>query len=99
LINEIKTELKSKYEDFSGIFLIGSRARNTHTIESDLDLVMTFSRVIDKKFKDEIRDMVYEYDLKYDLVIDSHIYNLQDILTPKTPFRNNVKNEGIFYGA
>jgi predicted nucleotidyltransferase len=99
LINEIKTELINKYKDFLGIYLIGSRARGTHTIESDLDLVMTFSRVIDRKFKDEIRDLIYEYDLKYDLVIDAHIYNLQDILSPATPFRYNVKTEGIFYGA
>jgi predicted nucleotidyltransferase len=98
LINEIKNELVKKYNDFSGIYLFGSRVKGTHSNDSDLDIAITFSRSIDKKFKDEIRDLIYEYDLKYDLVIDTHIYNLQDILFPKTPFRYNVKNEGIFYG-
>lgn len=99
LIDEIKNELAKKYKDFSGIYLFGSRARGNYSKDSDLDLVLTFSRNIDKKFKDEIRDLLYEYDLKYDLVIDSHVYNHIDILNPKTPFRNNVRNEGIFYGV
>jgi hypothetical protein len=27
-----------------------------------------------------------------------HIYKLNDILDPMTPYRQNVKNDGIFYG-
>ena len=99
LITELINDLKSKYIDFKGIYFFGSRSTNKHFENSDLDLVFTFNREINRKFKDEIRSLVYDYDLKYDVVIDSHIYNYKDILNPVTPFRNDVKTQGIFYGA
>jgi len=98
LISELKEGLNIKYKDFKGIFFFGSRSRDNFSEESDLDLVLTFARVIDRDFKNEIRDYVYDYSLKYNVVIDSHIYNLNDILNPITPFRDVVKNQGIFYG-
>ena len=99
LIRELITDLKSKYLDFKGIYFFGSRIAKKYSEESDLDLPFTFGRNINRKFKDEIRSLVYDYDLKYDIVIDSHIYNYRDILNPITPFRNNVKTLGIFYGV
>lgn len=99
LISELKASLKIKYEDFKGIYLFGSGSKNNFTEESDIDLVLTFERNIDSEFKNDIIDFVYEYALKYNIVIDSHIYNLSDILNPITPFRNVVKNEGVFYGT
>ena len=98
LISELKEGLNIKYKDFKGIFFFGSRSKDNFSVESDLDLVLTFERNIDRDFKNEVRDFVYDYALKYNVVIDSHIYNLSDILNPITPFRVVVKNEGIFYG-
>ena len=98
LITELKEELQTKYKDFKGIFFFGSRSKDNFSDDSDLDLVLTFERNIDRDFKNEIRDFVYDYALKYDVLIDSHIYNLTDILNPITPFRGIVKTEGIFYG-
>jgi predicted nucleotidyltransferase len=98
LISELKEGLNSRYKDFTGIYFFGSRSRENFSDESDLDLVLTFERNIDRDFKNEVRDFVYDYALKYNVVIDSHIYNLNEILNPITPFRYVVRNEGIFYG-
>lgn len=99
LLTELTDELKAKYQNYKGLYFFGSRASHTHCPESDLDLVITFDRIIDKKFKDEIRDFIYEFDLKYNVVIDSHIYNYDDINKPITPFRQSVKTGGIYYGV
>ena len=38
IIDELKAELKSKYPDFRGIYLFGSRARGDFQNDSDYDL-------------------------------------------------------------
>ena len=40
-----------------------------------------------------------DFDVENDIIIDAHIYQINDILDPISPFRQNVKNEGIFYAA
>jgi predicted nucleotidyltransferase len=98
IIHELMIELKNKYPDFKGIYFFGSRARGKYHEDSDIDLALVFDRVIDWKFKDEIISVIYGYELKYDTFIDSFTYNYQEILNPVTPFKQNVKCEGIFYG-
>ena len=98
IIREISKELKSKYDDFRGIYLFGSQARNDGHKDSDIDIAIIFDREIKSSFRDEIGSIIYNYDLKYDIFFDDMIYNQKDIFSPKTPIRENIKNEGIFYG-
>ena len=35
--------------------------------------------------------------IKHDVIIDQHLFNLNDILYPKTPLRESIFNEGVFY--
>ncbi|MBM2816329.1 MAG: hypothetical protein HW421_3091 [Ignavibacteria bacterium] len=97
IIDELKAELKSKYPDFRGIYLFGSRARGDYGNYSDYDLVAVFDRKIDCKFDDEITNLSAKYDLNYDTFLDIQSYNVNDIINPITPFRLNVKNEGIYF--
>ncbi|MBM2815529.1 MAG: transf 2 protein [Ignavibacteria bacterium] len=99
IINALKDELKRDYPDFKGIYFFGSRARGDYNDDSDYDLVLVFDRVIDWRFKDNLRRRVIDYEIDYSILIDSHIYNYQDIIEPITPFREKVKNEGIYYDA
>jgi uncharacterized protein len=99
IISELNAELKSKYSDFKGIYLFGSRARGDAHKDSDYDFVLLFDRTIDCKFEDSITAVILEFEIKYDIVIDFHAYNLEDIINPITPFRFNIKTEGIYYGA
>jgi predicted nucleotidyltransferase len=98
VIKELSAVLKKKYSDFRGIYFFGSRARGIYKEDSDYDFVFVFDRNVSRKFKDEIRKIIYSCELKYNINIDSHIYSHQEILEPITPFRENVKNEGVFYG-
>lgn len=99
IILEIKTELSKKYKDFKGIYFYGSRAKDNYKKESDYDIALIFDRKIEWKFENEINDLIYNYDLKNEIIIDYKVYNEKDINIPATPFRKIVKNEGIFYGA
>lgn len=97
IIEEINGFLKTKYQDFRGIYFFGSRARGNFKSESDYDLVFVFDRKIDWRFENEITREIFPFLIKYDIVIDPHIYQISDIENPKTPFRMNVKKDGYFY--
>ncbi|OGU10289.1 MAG: hypothetical protein A2X61_15180 [Ignavibacteria bacterium GWB2_35_12] len=98
IISEICDELKSIYPDFRGIYLFGSHARGEANDDSDIDLAILFDREIDWRFKDSVRDVIIEKEIKYSLIIDSHFYNTQDFIEPATPLRENIKLQGIFHG-
>ncbi|MBU2446826.1 MAG: nucleotidyltransferase domain-containing protein [Bacteroidetes bacterium] len=99
VIKELSEILRDKYSDFNGIYFFGSRVKGGSDEFSDYDIAIVFDRIIGRKFKDEIRKIVYDLELKYEIIIDSHIYSHFEILKPITPFRENVKNHGIFYGS
>ncbi len=99
IISDLQDKLKSRYRDFYGLYLFGSQARKTSTIQSDWDIAIIFDRTIDWKFKDEVRSLVYDVMLQHNVVIDSHIYSREEILVPKTPFREMLKSKGIFYAS
>ena len=98
LISELKAELKSKYPDFRGIYLFGSRARGDYNEDSDYDLALIFDRVIDWKLKNKMSSLISNYMIKYNVVVDNPILSYSDISTPNTPLIENIKNDGIYYG-
>ncbi|MBM2815867.1 MAG: polymerase subunit beta [Ignavibacteria bacterium] len=97
IIRELSDELKALYPEFRGIYLFGSYARGDAREDSDLDVAVIINTDVDSKIKKEIGHIVYEYDLKYDILLDEHIYNYKDIFAPITPLRQNIKTEGIYY--
>jgi predicted nucleotidyltransferase len=99
IIKELSAELKSKYPDYEGLYLFGSRARGNSNEESDYDFALAFNHDINWQFKKEIISFVAMYDIKYQILIDVHVYKLNDILNPITPFRQNVFREGIYYAG
>jgi len=99
LILEITSSLRKRYSDFKGIYLFGSQARGEEKKDSDWDFAIVFDRVIDWRFKDEVRSILYNIMLHHDIVIDSHIHSLKEIQKPRTPFLEEVQTSGIYYAA
>ena len=99
VLNEIRSELKLKYQDFKGIYHFGSRVKKNFSPDSDYDIVIIFDRKIRWQFESEILSIVYKYMIENDIIIDCHVYTEADIQNPATPFRYNVKTTGVFYGS
>lgn len=99
LINELLFSLKHRYNEFTGIYFFGSRNSDKWNEESDLDLLFTFDKDLSGWEKREIRGFIYEQELKYNYLIDSHFYNLKDIINPRTPFRESILENAKYYAA
>ena len=98
IIDEINKTLKSRYPDFYGSYLFGSRARGDSKIDSDLDLAIIFKRKIEQKLKSEISRIIADFMLKYEIIIDNPVFSYSDIIEPKMPLTENILKQGVFYG-
>jgi len=99
IIEEVRKSLREAGISLKGLYLFGSRARNLQYKDSDYDIAVILKTPVNQVTKDEIRSVIYDIMLKYDVVIDSHIYAEPDIINPATPFRKIIKSEGIFYAG
>jgi predicted nucleotidyltransferase len=91
--------LKKKYNDFRGIYFYGSRARGDSNSYSDYDIVTVFERTIDWKFENEVLNIIYDFIVDNDIIIDCKVYSVNEISNPVTPLRINIKKEGQLYGV
>jgi predicted nucleotidyltransferase len=99
IIKHISKLFKEKFTDFIGIYFYGSRVRGKFLPDSDYDLIFVFEREITWQFKEKIRHIIYEFEDKYDIFIDSKIVSSKEIDMNRMPLIQNVKKEGIFYGV
>jgi predicted nucleotidyltransferase len=94
IINQLKKRIVEHYPDLIGIYLFGSRAKESYHAESDLDILLLFPSVTSEK-KFEIYGIVSYIEYKFEVFIDIKI------LTP-TEFRKNpffyeqVTNFGMY---
>jgi len=78
LLSEISSQIKKSGFDLVGIYLFGSRAKNTFNKDSDYDIAIILNKNIDWRLKDKLQAIVYDIMLENDIIIDSHIFtNLQ----------------------
>jgi predicted nucleotidyltransferase len=99
IIDDINKQLKTRYRDFKGTYFFGSRLGGVINPDSDFDLLLVFDRDINYPFKREIRDIIYEFMLRYDIVIDTKIFSENDMKHPNMPFTEGVKKNGYFHAA
>lgn len=99
IIKELIEVLKTEFPDFHGIYLFGSRARGDFSMSSDYDIAIIWNGDINRQLKDRIISIIYDYELKFDIFLDTHIFSYNDILYPSTPLRMNIKTEGSFHGV
>lgn len=98
IVNKIRLLLKQKVHSFRGLYFFGSRAKQVQQKYSDYDIAVILDEDITWQRKDEVRNLVYDIMLEYDIIIDIHVYSVKEFINPSTPFRSSIKSEGIFYG-
>lgn len=98
-IHAFKQNLIEQYGDRLVRFTVfGYYARNEHTPDSDIDILVTLTGIVDWQLEFAIWDLANKIDLAYDVILNVKIYSEDDILYTihgRTPFMENVLAEGI----
>lgn len=80
VLKEITRQLKSGMPDtFVKAVLFGSRLTNQATPDSDYDILIIVKEKADWKIERELSDICYEIELKYNVVIDTHILSEPEV--------------------
>src|SRR5690554_2547098 len=88
-IRDLKIEI-NKYFDLYDIVLFGSVARQEADEESDLDLLIVIREEATHLVRNQISDIVFEINLKYDT-------NISIVVLEKTKWDNGVMHITPFY--
>jgi predicted nucleotidyltransferase len=99
LMQTVITSVKSKFTDFNGFYFFGSRAENRNSPDSDYDLLLLFGHKPSWQEKNIVYDILAQIEISEQVVLDAQIYSEEDFKEKWTPFRQNVMEKGIFYGA
>ena len=97
ILSEVSDALKRLYKDnLAEIVLYGSYARNDYTENSDIDLLVVLYR-LDSPGKeiDKIVDVIYDINLKYNILISVVPVSKEDYKNINSPLLLNIRNEGI----
>jgi predicted nucleotidyltransferase len=97
IIDELNLNLSSAFHDFEGVYLYGSRLKNTHNEDSDIDLVAIFKHVNRVK-RMKVWQIVGELEYKYDVILDLHPMTLAE-LRQNPYYYEQVVDFGKFYEA
>jgi len=101
-INQINRDLKERVTKqygglISRIILFGSRAGEAQSEDSDFDYLVIFKDDYDWKLKKSVQDLIYDIDLKYEIVTDIKTISEKELTTYKgsQPFIQSALAEGI----
>jgi len=98
LLNEIKEKLRSEFPGIiEKVILFGSQVKGKATEDSDHDILVIVKNNYDWKFKNKILDLIYDFDLKYDILTDIKIISSKELNTikGKQPFILEAFQYGI----
>ncbi len=98
IINLLKQKISSKFNDFKGIYLYGSYAKGSFTKESDIDIIILFSKNLSYEEEKQLAGIIGFIEAEKDVFIDYHPYTMEDLR--KNPiFLEEVTEKGIYYEA
>jgi len=94
---ELKKRIREKFPD-AEIILYGSRARGDTDEESDIDILILIDSKLNRELKEEITEITYDIELKYDVVFGKIIETREFWKSPLAnamPLHWNIDKEGI----
>ncbi len=98
VLSEFKGELNSRFSGIKGVYLYGSVARNEHTSESDIDILVITDDTMVGINEEKILDMAYETGLKYNCVFGVVVCSVRGwdrLKSAGSPFYAEVKKESV----
>lgn len=98
IIESVKQKIALEFKNFKGIYLYGSCAKGNYTEDSDIDIIILFSRKIDYEENKKIAGIIGLIEYENDVFIDYHPYTMQKLR--KNPvFLSEVVEKGVYYGT
>ena len=97
-IAELKQILAHHFGGGVELYLFGSVARNDHTIDSDIDVLVLFPGLVNRVLEEEVIDLAYDVELKYNVVFGIVVYSKEFWSSAKAqvmPFYRNLQNEAL----
>ncbi len=94
-LNGAINELTSRYPFIEQVILYGSKARGDSVEESDIDILIITEYPVPRETKYLISDIIYNNELKHDIIISAILVPQADYRNKITPFLINVRKEGI----
>lgn len=99
LAKEIKKHLNESLNNIvSDVVIFGSRVKGQATKNSDYDVLIVLNSHYDRKILKAINDLCYDFDLKYDIYLDTQViseFELNNSLRGKHPVFRNALKEGL----
>ena len=96
---QLKKHLQSKFGNgIKDVVLFGSQARGNSKEYSDYDILIVLNSNYTKSDENQILDLCYDIDLKYNILLDVHLLSKNEInsLRGKQPIFINALNSGIY---
>ena len=94
-LNRAIIDLTCRYPFIEQVILYGSKARGDSIEESDIDILIVTEYPVPRETKYLISDVIYNYELKHDIIISAIIVPRADYRNKMTPFLMDVRREGI----
>jgi predicted nucleotidyltransferase len=94
-LNRAITDLTCRYPFIEQVILYGSKARGDSIEESDIDILIVTEYPIPRETKYLISDIIYNHELKHDIIISAILVPQADYRNKMTPFLLDVRREGI----
>lgn len=80
LLHELKHLLQEHFHNvIQDVILFGSQSRGTSNEDSDYDVLIVVNGDYDWRMRDEITDIVYDLELKYDILFDKHLISTDEL--------------------
>jgi len=99
ILNELKICLQKGYKDsVKDIILFGSQAYGNPTEISDYDVLIVLTKDYTARDENQIYDLCYDINLKYNIIIDAHLISERELGTikGKQPIFTKAIKSGIY---
>lgn len=98
VLNDLSNLLRNRFGDnLKDVVLFGSQVNGKAHKDSDYDFLIVLKEKADWKTEQEISDICYEIDLKYNIITDTHILSESEFSTlrGKQPIFVNAMLNGL----
>lgn len=99
ILSELKNHLNAHSDNsVKDVILFGSQARGDSDENSDYDILIVLNRHYSGEDENEILDLCYDIDLKYNIILDVHILSTSELDSErgKQPIFINAVKSGIY---